>query len=371
VATERLNVERHTAVAPLSSEWDELARRTAAAPWSRPHWIDAWWQAFGQGSLEIYALRRDGELAGVLPLVVGRGTVSTPTNAHTPAFSPVAADEWARRELADLLLARTRDCAELLVVPADDPMLSACGAAARARGYRTRRRPMLRSPFVPITGDWGSFEADLRPRFRSELRRRGRRLAELGEVELAFETSTEALDEGFRLEAAAWKGAHGSAIISRPQTERFYREVARWAAEEGLLRLAFLRLDGRPLAFEFCLRQGGVHYNLKGGYDDDFQRFGPSRLLHHRLLERAFADGLSSYEFLGNADPWKLDWTEHIRERTAFQAFANTVPGLARLAVVANVDRARRVRNHLRDHRSRVTGGRSARPAGAARARGG
>jgi CelD/BcsL family acetyltransferase involved in cellulose biosynthesis/SAM-dependent methyltransferase len=360
-AAQRVEVERHTCVASLSSEWDELAERTNSSPWSRPGWIDAWWKAFGHGSLEIYALRRNGALAGVLPLVVRHGAISTPTNAHTPGFAPVVQDDEAREQLVDIVFSRTRGSLELLFLSVDDPILSACGAAARRRGYRTRRQPMLRSPFVPIVGDWASFEAGLRPRFRSELRRRGRRLAELGAVELAFESGSQDLDallaEAFRLEASAWKGAKGTAIISRPETERFYRDVALWGAERGLLRLAFLRLDGRPLAFEFCLRQGGVHYNLKGGYDAEFHRLGPSRLLHHQLLERAFTDGLSSYEFLGNADAWKLDWTAEVHESTAFQAFSNTPAGLARAAVIANVDRARRVRNWLRRNRSRLSRG--------------
>ena len=33
----------------------------------------------------------------------------------------------------------------------------------------------------------------------------------------------------------------------------FYRRVAAWAAERDWLRLAFLRLDGRPLAFDLAL----------------------------------------------------------------------------------------------------------------------
>ena len=354
-----VKVERHTAVGPLSDEWDELARHTDSSPWSRPGWIQAWWEAFGRGSLEVYALRRNGALVGVLPLVVRRGAVTTPTNSHTPAFAPVASDEEARRQLADILFSRTRGQVELLFLPADDPMLSMCQAVARERGYRTRQQPLLQSPFVPIRGDWATFEAGLRAKFRSELRRRGRRLAELGSVEFSLESGSQGLDarldEGFRLEANAWKGAHGTAIASRPETERFYRDLAKWAAERDLLRLAFLRLDGRPLAFEFCLRQGGVHYNIKGGYDSEFRRFGPSRLLQHKLLERAFSDRLSSYEFLGNADPWKLDWTAQIRERTAFQAFGNTASGLTRLAVLANADRARRVRNRLRRSRGSAT----------------
>jgi hypothetical protein len=39
------------------------------------------------------------------------------------------------------------------------------------------------------------------------------------------------------------------------------------------------------------------------------------------MLERAFRLGLASYEFLGAADPAKLEWTSTLRERWLVQAF--------------------------------------------------
>jgi hypothetical protein len=68
------------------------------------------------------------------------------------------------------------------------------------------------------------------------------------------------------IEASGWKGERGAAIISRPETRSFYTEVSRWAARNGWLRLAFLRLDGRALAFQCGLEDGGTHYFLKGGF---------------------------------------------------------------------------------------------------------
>ena len=48
--------------------------------------------------------------------------------------------------------------------------------------------------------------------------------------------------------------------------------MARWAAAKGWLRLAFLRLDGKPLAFDFGLNDGNTLYSLKTGYDEAYRR---------------------------------------------------------------------------------------------------
>jgi CelD/BcsL family acetyltransferase involved in cellulose biosynthesis len=54
-----------------------------------------------------------------------------------------------------------------------------------------------------------------------------------------------------------------------------YGEVASWAATLGWLRLAFLRFNEQPIAFQFDLESGRTYYSLKIGYDPEFERFPP------------------------------------------------------------------------------------------------
>src|SRR5262249_17271123 len=136
-----------------------------------------------------------------------------------------------------------------------------------------------------------------------EIRRRRRLLEAEGKLSLQIvdgsERLEEVLEEGFRVEAAGGKGAAGAGVISRPPTAQFYNEVGRRAPPRGMLGLAFLRLDGCPLAFDYCLEEGGVHYLVKIGYNPDYARFGPGLIMRYEMLARAFRTGLRSYEFLG------------------------------------------------------------------------
>ncbi len=137
----------------------------------------------------------------------------------------------------------------------------------------------------------------------------------------------ELFDEGLRVEGAAWKVAHGTAIASDAATLSFYRSVARWAADAGILRLAFLRADGRPLAFDFCLEQDGSHYLLKTGFDPGARALAPGIMIRWEMIARAFSEGLASYEFLGKDDAWKLRWTATTRVLLAARAFPPSMPG--------------------------------------------
>jgi CelD/BcsL family acetyltransferase involved in cellulose biosynthesis len=96
-----------------------------------------------------------------------------------------------------------------------------------------------------------------------------------------------------------------------------------------LLQLAFLRLDGRPIAFDLCLRSGSVTYVLKGGFDPALRRFAPGLVLTYESLRRALETGQSSYELLGDEETYKTMWTQTVRERVRFQAFSRSPRGRA------------------------------------------
>lgn len=257
--------------------------------------------------------------------------MAAPANYHTPAFELVGEDEHALRDLAADVLARQPRRIEARFVTSGDLTVEALRDVARRCGYRLLERPLERSPYVETGGGWDAYLAGLEGKRRRELRRRRARLDEQGRVEVVVDDGShhvdELLAEGLRVEGAAWKEARGTAIASDPATAAFYRDVARWASARGTLRLAFLRLGGRAIAFDFAVEEGGRHYLLKTGYDPTHRTLAPGLLLRREMIERAFRLGLRSYEFLGTDDAWKLDWTTSVRERVELQAFAPTPPG--------------------------------------------
>jgi CelD/BcsL family acetyltransferase involved in cellulose biosynthesis len=326
-------IEVHSAIAPLAPDWDDLADRTGAAPFTRPGWLETWWRAFGDGlgRLEVLALRREGRLAGVLPLVRRRGRLGSTTNDWMSAYDPPVEDADAAGALAGAAFASRPRRVELRHLHVGHPVRAACRAAAAACGYRLVDGPAERAPYVDLSGGWEDYRAGRDRKLLSELRRRRRRLEEQGtlslDVEDGSERLAELLDEGFALEAAAWKGQAGTAIVSDPATLRLYREGAEWASRRGILRLAFLRLDGRPLAFDYCLEEAGVHYLLKIGYDPEFRRYGPGVIMREAMVSRAFSAGLSRYEFLGIDMAFKLDWTRSVWEKPWLRAYAPSLRG--------------------------------------------
>jgi CelD/BcsL family acetyltransferase involved in cellulose biosynthesis len=316
-------------ISSLEAEWDRIALDSGAPPFMRPGWISAWWEAFGNGELEFVTARREGRLVGLLPLVSRRRAIFAPANWHTPGYGAVAVDDAVRLALYEGALGsrpRRLDLSFLAAGPAGGELL---GRAAS--GYRLATRVMMRSPYVPVDGDWDSYWSSLSKNLKGTVRRCRNRLADRGEVTVEVAEGRTDLDallaDGFRLEASGWKGEEGTAIVSRPETRRFYEAVSRWAADAGILRLAFLRIDGEAVAFNLSFEAADRHYLLKPGHDAALDSLGPGTVLTAEMVQRSFTLGFKAYEFLGKDDRYKLRWTDSCHELLRVQAFAATPSG--------------------------------------------
>lgn len=331
-------IERHAQVATLGAEWDALADRTGGNLWVRPGWVEAWWRAFGEGDLEIIALRRGSELVAVLPLRRRLGALTSTTNWHTPEFDAVGLAEDVAELLSLLLRSHPRRVSFAFVD-------AASGAAKTMRVLAERRRlpmisrPLEHSPFIDTRAGWDEYLRARDAKFLRDLRRRARMLDAIGPVTFHVVSNDarldELVDEGFAVERLGWKGEEGSAVASDPATMRFYREIAHWAAARGELRLGFLRVDGRAIAFDFSVESNGVHYLLKTGFDPALSRCAPGKLLRYRMIEHAFTTGILLYEFLGTDNPWKYEWTQTVRTRSLIQCFSRSLAGRADWALFA------------------------------------
>ncbi len=318
----------------LADEWSELAVRVGAPPFLHPGWITAWERSFADRPVSVLTVRRDRRLVGLVPLLERSTGLVSPTNWHTPQFGLLAEDDSARRELAQRLAAKARHRLDIGFLESGSQDLLELRTASAQLGHRIHERTIMRSPYVRIDGEWSAYERHVGGKRLRELRRRLRKLENEGSVSIDFVRPTGSqlatlLSEGFAVEGSDWKSEQGTAILSRAETERFYTDVAHWAAANASLVLGFVRVNDRPVAFDMCLEAHGRISVLKGGFDTAFRAFAPRTILLHASLERAFRKRLHSYEFLGADDDYKLPWSNGIRLAQRLQTFPGSPTGLA------------------------------------------
>src|SRR5690606_23875243 len=101
---------------------------------------------------------------------------------------------------------------------------------ARETSMRTGYWTEGASPHLPIEGTWEAYFASLSANRRGDLRRKMRKLEEAGTVSLQTVRGEpgllQAFEEGLRIEAMAWKGDSGTAMLSDARITGFYRDLA-------------------------------------------------------------------------------------------------------------------------------------------------
>jgi len=320
----------------MEKDWNALVETTADEPFYRHEFIRSWIDSFvPDARLKILTGHdRAGRLVAALPLVAGRGflygvpvrTLVSPTNVYSCRFDLIAADRRgaARTFFRTLAGDDSWDVIKITDVPAGGNAWDLYNAATDA-GFPSGAWESQRSPFIPLPPSYDVLEARLSPKFKSNLRRRRRRLEERGTISVELVTGGDALEERladcFALERSGWKGRQGTAAAQSALTRGFYTGLAHQAALGDYLSLFFLKVGGRPIAAQYGLTRRGVYSLLMTCYDEAFREYSPGHLLLEDVLRRCVTDGLSEFDFLGCVLGWKLEWNTLVRAHHWFYIF--------------------------------------------------
>lgn len=137
---------------------------------------------------------------------------------------------------------------------------------------------------------------------RQELRRKHRRLGELGNLELRVLGENDSIETWIEwflsLEAQGWKGRETSALASALAQRSFFENLACGAFARHQLHLMGLFLDGRPVAMKCNLLALPGSFSSKIAFDESLAKYSPGVLLEwentHWLLEQSEIEWMDS-----------------------------------------------------------------------------
>jgi CelD/BcsL family acetyltransferase involved in cellulose biosynthesis len=327
----------------LETEWNDAVDRAGIAhPFLRHEWLRTWWECFGGGrrTLHIIVARRAGRIFAIAPFMrehvqmygMPVRRIDFLQNDHTPRADVivVGSPEDGYRAIWQALLdtGNTWDVLQLSRLAGDSPTRQVFERlAAEARCATGTWRGDV-SPYLALTGTWDTYLASLSAKFRSNLRNRLSRLTKLGEPGLEVLEGATAIEgaraDALRLEASGWKAEAGTSICSDPDVERFYTLLAARATAHGWLRLLFLTAGGRRIATSYGSCYQGRLFLFKTGYDPEYATCSPFKLLTYFAIKAAYEEGLREVDFLGDAEPWKLEWTETSRTHDWLYVFSRS-----------------------------------------------
>jgi CelD/BcsL family acetyltransferase involved in cellulose biosynthesis len=314
-------------LADLQPVWDRLVSESALThPFLTHEWISTWCECFGaDAQLCILLILACGVPIAIAPLIrrtqriYGRRvrTIQFPANDHTNRCDVIVTTRAkdAYSAIWKFLMSESAlwDAVVLRELAVDTPTLQELSRRADEDGVLWGRWQSEFSPSASCGTDWKHYLENLPAKHRANLRNRWKRLCALGSI--GFETISggpalqDALEDGFRIEGAAWKEREGTAIRCQADVHRFYTLFAERASERGWLRLQFLKVNDRRIAFAYCIAYQNRMHVLRVGFDPAYASYSPVNLLCLHALKDAFACGYDAYEFLGANESWKRQWS--------------------------------------------------------------
>jgi CelD/BcsL family acetyltransferase involved in cellulose biosynthesis len=343
----------------LEPEWRRLAERRGNA-FLTPDWSRCWFEHYGEEAIPFnHPLRAaNGRLRGVLPLAIGRSghpRVCRITGSNLgDRFHPVCepSDELEVAAAAGEALASTAEPWSVLSldhVEVERPWVT---ALAEATGLRltTREHAEEHLPLIDIArhSGWDDYLASRSSNFRQQIRRYRRRAAKKHSLRIRRTERPEDLgrdiDVFFDLHDRR-QASHGESSLTSPRARAFHADFAAAALKSGWLRLWFLELDERTVASFYGWRLGNRYAYYNSGFDPDWSHLSPGFVLLSAVIESAFEEGATEFDFLQGDEPYKFRFAERSRSVSNLSV-ARSLPHPASLVATAEQG-ARRIGRHI------------------------
>jgi len=322
----RMSLADALALGPAA--WDALlAGAAASSPFMSWAWHRAWAEAAPAADVaasEVLVLAGvDGGVQALLPVLLRRirfhrvpvtaltwaiGDLGCPDHLEFPASPQADVDA-----LAGTLEHVPWDVIVLSNVADRASNIDRLRAACERRGWKTRRTPLWRCPYLELPDSWEAYLAGFSQHRRHEIRRMERKLRREHEVTLT-DYGPDRIEDGWRhltcLHALRWEGG---GVMREGAWERLHRSFASWLANRHQLWLTSLDVDGAPVAGCYGFSFGDTVYYYQTGWDPLWAHDNVAMILRAAMIRRAIEQGYRRFDFLRGEERYKLAWTSTAR----------------------------------------------------------
>lgn len=296
----------------LASHWaDPCCSLSWDIIFALPVWLEVWWQELRNGG-ELYqrAVRQDGKIIGIAPLLINRENASILGSADVCDYLDFVVAPGMERDFFNVLLddlSENRiDHLDLGPVRPDSTVLTQLVPIAQKRGYEVLCRPEDVSLEMNLPPTWEEYLSSLTGKQRHEVRRKLRRLWEAGRVEYHIEKDIAsvhgAMDIFFKMFT---ESREDKADFLTPRMESFFRSLAKKTAELGLLRLCSLQVDGLPAAMLICFDYNDCLYLYNSAYNRGYEALSAGLLSKILCIKASIEQSKRSFDFLKGEEMYK------------------------------------------------------------------
>ena len=323
----------------LRNEWDQLLRQTDQASFFQTcDWLTAYWRRFGGGQqLRVLVVEQGDRLVGIVPLAVRRGrfglrVLHYPMDNWGTTYVPLGESVEVTLTAALRYLRGAADWDLIDLRWATGVVAEATAEAFSSSGTRAGRHQEESISWVDLSGNWDDYWMRRTSKWRNNVRRNEKKLAQLGTVEwIHCQPGHEHYDRDPRWDlyemceavaSTSWQADSTTGnTMTHERVRGFLRDVHPRAAARGCVSMHLLRLDERPIAYAYNYVFRGRVYGLRAGFDPEFTSVGPGSVLLGRMIRYCFEHGQREFDLGEGASHYKRHWRNRTLDTYRFSHY--------------------------------------------------
>jgi len=328
----------------LCDSWNELLSRTDYANIQLTHeWLSTWWEVFGDNEKLFLITVNDGnKIAGIAPLIITKVISKAGFELRKLTFLGDGLTDYhdllianeRRKEILQTFLTfifkdeKNWDAIHFRNIRGDSPNLPILRDFLRDTSLTFTERVNIKAPYISIDCDWPKYYGALGRNIKSDMRRRLNCLAKMGKAEFVRLHETDNVMNILHIiKSIHVKCRQAKGEISWYTDEkrlRFVSLILERFGDRKWLDIVFLKLNDRIVAYYLGFVYDNVVYFWNTGFDPEFSRVSPGKLLLHHWIKDSFAAGYREFDFMVGQEPYKFQWTNHVRSNYELFLFKNT-----------------------------------------------
>ncbi|MBI2869053.1 MAG: GNAT family N-acetyltransferase [Chloroflexi bacterium] len=277
-----------------------------------PGWIEVWWRHFQPDARRYLLSVRSGEdIIGIAPLKLRDGTAffsGCPDVCDYMDFivMPGKESEFFTALLGHLAGAGIKELLLEHVRPESSVMLKLMDLA-RDRGNTVASEVSARSLEITLPPSWDGYLEMLSPKQRHELRRKLRRLREMGRAEYRAVKDPAGIDGLMDTFFQFFSGSRSDkAIFLTEQMKSFFRDMTRAMSRAGLLEVGVLELDSKPTAMVLYFDYKQKIYLYNSCYDIRYDYLSIGILSKFLCIKDSIEKGRQGFDFMKGGEKYKF-----------------------------------------------------------------
>jgi CelD/BcsL family acetyltransferase involved in cellulose biosynthesis len=273
--------------------------------------MEVWWREFSpKAELFLGVVRENSDIIGIAPLQVKERRAFLIGSADVCDYLDFVVALGKERRFFNALLDNLRkegiEYLDLETLRPDSAALTHLVGMAQERKYEVSCQQIGVSVELALPSTWEGYLGMLTGKQRREIRRKLRRLTEMGGTAYRViqdrAAVRETMDTFLRLFI---QSRQEKAAFMTEQMESFFKAVTEKMAEAGLLRLGVLELGVVPVAMVMCFDYNDCLYLYNSGYDPQYRSLSAGLLSKVLSIKDSIERGRKKFDFLKGAEAYK------------------------------------------------------------------